>query len=110
MRSRLIATSALVVSVLLALGPVGTLSARAQAPTGPPPAPPTPKAWILVDGDSGAVIGAANDTALVPAASVIKLLTALIAAEHLPPGTPVPVSPRAEGMPARKLNLKAGQT
>src|SRR5437588_510348 len=39
----------------------------------------------------------------------IKLMTALIAAQHLGPADSIPISPVAEGMPARKINVKASQ-
>lgn len=86
---------------------LGARAAHAQTATAPPP--PLPKSWIVVDADSGAVIDAGNDRAAVPAASVFKLFTALLTVENLKPHTPVPISPRAEGMPARKINVKAGQ-
>ena len=36
-------------------------------------------------------------------------MTALIAVQRLQPGDGIPISPLAEGMPARKINVKAGQ-
>jgi len=92
--------------VALALSAVPGV-ARAQAPA---PPPPPPKAWIVVDADTGAVVAASNERVPMRAASIIKLLTALIAVEQLPSGAGVPVSPVTEGMPANKINMKAGQT
>ena len=107
MRRRTAASlSALLVALVLALAAVPGV-ARAQPA---PPPPPPPQAWIVVDADTGAVVDAANERAPLRAASVIKLLTALIAVERLPAGANVPVSPVTEGMPARKINMKAGQT
>ena len=83
--------------------------AVAQAPSSTSPPPPPPQAWIVVDADTGAVVDASNERAPVRPASVIKLLTAMIAVERLPATASVPVSPVAEGMPARKINMKAGQ-
>ena len=74
------------------------------------PPPPPPQAWIVVDADTGAVVDGSSERMPLRAASVIKLLTALIAVEQLPVDATVPVSPLAEGMPARKINMKAGQT
>jgi D-alanyl-D-alanine carboxypeptidase (penicillin-binding protein 5/6) len=95
----------LVVACLLSLG------ATRPAPKPPgslaPPAPP--KAWILLDQDTGAVIDAGNDRAPLLPASVFKVLTALIAVQRLGPDDQVPVSDVAAGMPARKINMKAGQ-
>jgi len=81
-------------------------------PTGPtttPPPPPPPKAWILIDSDTGAVLDQGNAHEPLPPASVTKVLTALIAVEQLHPGDDIPVSAEAQGMPARDMNMKAGQ-
>src|SRR5580765_5751515 len=71
------------------------------------PVPPPPKAYALVDVDTGAVIAQQDARALRPPASTIKLLTALIAAQHLDSSDLIPISAEAEGMPARKINVKA---
>jgi D-alanyl-D-alanine carboxypeptidase (penicillin-binding protein 5/6) len=107
-------TTALLPAILPALLFALALSAvpgvaRAQ-PASPPPPPPPPRAWIVIDADTGAVVDASNERVPMRAASIIKLLTALIAVEQLPPGASVPVSPLTEGMPANKINMKAGQT
>jgi D-alanyl-D-alanine carboxypeptidase (penicillin-binding protein 5/6) len=68
-----------------------------------------PKAFVLVDADTGAVIAEQDSHAVRPPASTIKLLTALIAVQRLKPGDAIPISPLAGGMPARKINVKAGQ-
>src|SRR3954452_5946114 len=101
MRSRAAATA--LVLALLAL--VGAPPARAaQAP------PPPPRAWILVDADTGVVLSAQGARTPQRPASTIKLLTALIASEQLSPAQAIPISATAEGMPARKINVKAGQS
>jgi serine-type D-Ala-D-Ala carboxypeptidase (penicillin-binding protein 5/6) len=94
--------------VALALSAVPGVARARAAP--PPPPPPPPQAWIVVDAGTGAVVDASNERVPLRAASVIKLLTALIAVEQLPADANVPVSPVTEGMPARKINMKAGQT
>jgi D-alanyl-D-alanine carboxypeptidase (penicillin-binding protein 5/6) len=77
--------------------------------TGPGYVPPPPAAWVLVDADTGAVVdGAAARTPRLPA-STVKLFTALVAVQRLPADEPIPISAVAEGMPARKINVKAGQ-
>ena len=68
-----------------------------------------PKAWILVDADRGVVLDAGNERAALPPASLTKLLTALIAASKLKPADTLPVSARAAGEPAAKINMKEGQ-
>jgi D-alanyl-D-alanine carboxypeptidase (penicillin-binding protein 5/6) len=85
----------------------GTLAPAASAVSAQ--APPLPKAFVLVDADTGAVIAEQDSRAVRPPASTIKLLTALIAVQRLKPGDAIPISPLAEGMPARKINVKAGQ-
>ena len=82
--------------------PVAT-AARASAP------PPVPKAWVLVDNDTGAILDAGNDRLALPPASITKVLTALIAVDRLPVDTQVTVSALAAGMPALKINMKAGE-
>src|SRR5436190_18505403 len=88
---------------------------RTQAPPPPPgptttpPPPPPPKAWILVDSDTGAVLDQGNPHEPLPPASVTKVLTALIATEQVQAGADIPISPEAQGMPARNMNMKAGQ-
>jgi D-alanyl-D-alanine carboxypeptidase len=64
---------------------------------------------VLVDADTGAVLDQGNAHAALPPASVTKILTALISVEMLPAGTDIPVSTVAQGMPARYMNMKAGQ-
>lgn len=89
---------ALVLVLVLAAAP-----ALAQAP------PPLPRAWVLVDGDTGAVLDGGNPRDPQLVASIFKVLTAVVVAENLKAGSDVTVSARAESMPARKMNLKAGQ-
>jgi D-alanyl-D-alanine carboxypeptidase len=72
-------------------------------------AAPPPKAWVLVDADTGAVLSASDDRDAKPVASLSKIITALTVVHALKPGTDIPVSAKAEGMPARKINMKAGQ-
>jgi D-alanyl-D-alanine carboxypeptidase (penicillin-binding protein 5/6) len=106
-RRRAWVVAILVLASLLSLG--ARRPARTTTPTGPPPPPAPPKAWIVFDEDSGVVLDAGNDRTPMLPASVFKVLTALIAVQRLAPDDAVPVSDVAEGMPARKINMKAGQ-
>jgi D-alanyl-D-alanine carboxypeptidase (penicillin-binding protein 5/6) len=94
-----------VATVVLLLGSA-TMAAPAAVAQ---PAPPLPKAYVLVDVDTGAVIAQQDDRTVRPPASTIKLLTGLIASQRLLPGDGIPISPEAEGMPARKINVKSPQ-
>lgn len=84
-------------------------SARAAEPPPTTPPIPPPKAWILVDADTGAVIDGGREREPLRVASVFKLLTAIVVFENLAADTEMPISTRAESMPARKINVKAGQ-
>jgi D-alanyl-D-alanine carboxypeptidase (penicillin-binding protein 5/6) len=70
---------------------------------------PPPKAWILVDATTGAVLDQGNDRTPLPPASLTKLLTAVIAAQTLQPSDTMTVSARAAGEPARKIGMKQGE-
>ncbi len=85
-----------------------TPSARAQTTTSAPVGAP-PRAYIVVDQASGAVMAASNERTPLPPASLTKVLTALATTAALGPNDKVPISERAAAMPARKLNMKAGQ-
>src|SRR5438477_5397666 len=108
---RRIVCLAVALACLLATAPAFAATRQPTGTTTPPvPAPPPlPAAWVLVDADSGAVVDAGNAHTSVPVASIFKVLTALVAVQHLRPGDPVPVSAHAAGMPARNINLKQGQ-
>jgi D-alanyl-D-alanine carboxypeptidase (penicillin-binding protein 5/6) len=68
---------------------------------------PPPKAYVLVDADTGRIIDAGNDRTPMPPASLTKVITAL-AASNLAPDDPISVSDRAAAAPADKLLLKSG--
>jgi len=74
------------------------------------PAQAVPATYVVVDVDTGNVVASADARTPHLPASTIKLLTALMAAERLPAGDSVPITALAESMPARKINVKAGQT
>src|SRR3954452_23922150 len=100
-RLRFAGFAAVVGLMLIAGQPQALAAAGKQAP------PPTPKAYVLVDADTGAVIAQQDAHTNYKPASTIKLLTALAASQRVAPNDPIPISPVAEGMPARKINVKA---
>jgi D-alanyl-D-alanine carboxypeptidase len=71
---------------------------------------PPPRASVLVDIDTGVVLAAHNQHEPVGVASTIKIMSSLVISDHVTDATPVAISPVAEAMPARKINVKAGQT
>lgn len=70
---------------------------------------PPPKAYILVDANTGAVLAASNERVPRPPASLTKILTALAASAALPHDGTLSISARAEAQPANKVGAKAGQ-
>lgn len=103
---------ALVASSLLIALPA--IAADPVLPTAPEPAVGVPaglapKAYIVVDQATGRVVAASNERQPLPPASMTKVLTALAAVAALKPSDKVPVSARAAGMPAHKLNMKPGE-
>ena len=85
--------------------------ARAQEPAPPVTTMPNePAGWILVDADTGGVLGGREVRAPHLPASTIKLFTALVAVQRLPADEPIPISAHAAGMPARRIAVGAGQT
>ncbi len=64
---------------------------------------------MLVDVDTGKVLLAQNDHALLPPGSLTKMLTAMIAVDWLPADAVVPVSARAATVAPDRVGMKAGQ-
>lgn len=121
---RLSACLPLMAAVLVA---VSTAVAAQTPPTEPTPAPPTPAqptapagptqttapiappaASIVVDAESGEVISARNPDAVLPPASVTKMLTALVVRRRLPEDRLLWVTSAATKVPARRLNMPVG--
>lgn len=100
------AAAARVLAAAVALAALGPTTAHAT----PPAAAPPPKAWLVFDANTGAVIAAENEHERRAVASTAKILTALIVVEHLRLDDAVTVSGRAAGMPARRIGLAQGQT
>ena len=98
---------AVLAAVALLLGVTTAPPAAATPPTSP--APPLPRAWIVVDADTGAVVQSGNARTPLPPASLGKVLTALVAVERLPADASVPVSPLAASMPPLKVGMHPGQ-
>lgn len=67
------------------------------------------KAWIVVDADTGRVIAARADHRLERPASIIKLLTALIAVESLRPNATVEAQEPTSAIEALNIGMEPGQ-
>ena len=70
---------------------------------------PPPKAQIVVDATTGAVLAGDHVHDALPAASLTKIMTAVVASERLAEDALVPVSARAAGMPPMKITMQEGQ-
>ena len=97
--------------VLVALlGLLAPLASPVEAQAPPPPATiAPPKAYVLVDANTGAVLAASSDRVPRPPASLSKVLTALAVSATLPHDGTLAISPRAAAQPANKVDAKAGQ-
>src|SRR5439155_21113837 len=67
------------------------------------------RAFYVVNASSGEVMAARNARARLPIASITKLMTALIALEHLRPDDVVTVSAEAARVGESRIPLAAGQ-
>jgi D-alanyl-D-alanine carboxypeptidase (penicillin-binding protein 5/6) len=116
------AASASILLLLLAPAAAAQQPGAARSPTATQPVedvsglpasqtvPNEPAGWILIDADTGAVLGGREVRTPHLPASTIKLFTALVAAQRLPADEPIPISAQAAGMPARRIAVGAGQT
>ena len=97
---------------LLAATVVATVLLAGPRPAGAadPPATQPPASYLAVDGETGAIVAAANEHVPHLTASTIKILTALVALEHLPAGSPIHVSRLAAAQPAMKIGMQEGST
>jgi D-alanyl-D-alanine carboxypeptidase (penicillin-binding protein 5/6) len=82
------------------------MAASTTTTTAPPPA----KAELLIDVDTGRALFAQNEHTPLPPGSLSKILTALVAAAWIPPGTPVPVNPDDATVYPDRVGMKPGQT
>ncbi len=67
------------------------------------------RAAVLVEASGGEVIFAQNEKARLPMASTTKIMTALVALEHLPLDTRVTVTPASVGVEGSSIYLTAGE-
>src|SRR4051812_27648371 len=67
------------------------------------------RAYVVVDGRTGEVLAARNAHARMPIASVTKLMTVLVALEHLKLGDTVSVQPTAAAVGESSIGLRAGE-
>jgi D-alanyl-D-alanine carboxypeptidase (penicillin-binding protein 5/6) len=105
LRRRIFSLLAASVAVVLAAAP----PAGAQTTPTPPAPAPTFAAALLVDADTGHVLYEKNAHARLRPASLTKTLTALIAADWLPPTAQIPVTAAAFNAYPDKVGMKPGQ-
>jgi len=70
----------------------------------------TAKAFVIMDAKTGRTLLALNPHLMLPPASTIKVMTALMAVERLNLDDRVTVSPYAAAAPPSKINLQPGET
>ena len=89
-------------------GARGAPACRARARCAVRP-PVDARAYLVVDGRTGEVLAARNAHARMPIASVTKLMTVLVALEHLKLDDTVSVQPTAAGVGESSIGLRAGE-
>jgi serine-type D-Ala-D-Ala carboxypeptidase (penicillin-binding protein 5/6) len=94
------ALAALLLATLAGLGRAGA------APAAPIPAP---RAVIVVDAGDGQPLLCDNAHGSVPPASTAKIMTALVAAERLPPNKMITVNGPSAGAPEQEIGFAPGQ-
>jgi serine-type D-Ala-D-Ala carboxypeptidase (penicillin-binding protein 5/6) len=101
------ASVALLVPATAAAAPVAP-APTAPPVTAPPPATPAPQSYLAFDGETGAIVAAANEHVPHLTASTIKVLTALVTLERLPMAAKLRVSALAASQPAMKISMTEG--
>ena len=99
----------LITVIFLGLFALTATAVPTAGATGTPTSQP-PASYIVVDAETGAVLMASNEHAQLYPASTIKVLTALVALEHLPQSAKLKVSKLAAGRPASKIDMREGST
>jgi D-alanyl-D-alanine carboxypeptidase (penicillin-binding protein 5/6) len=82
------------------------LAAAAQAAT---PQLSDARAWYVVNAANGEVLAAHNARARIPIASITKLMTVIVALQHLKPSDVVTVTSGAAQVGESRIPLRAGQ-
>lgn len=95
---------AFVSSALLAVGVPAAVSAAPVQETG------EPRAFILVDAESGAILEAENAHEPLPVAGTVKLMTAITALQRIPFEDRVATSPLGVDAPEPTLGMREGTT
>jgi D-alanyl-D-alanine carboxypeptidase (penicillin-binding protein 5/6) len=89
--------------LVVALALVFAASARGAVPQ------PEARSFYVVNGATGEVLAAKDAHERVPIASITKLMTVIVALEHLRPADVVTVSPRAAAVGESRIPLYGGQ-
>lgn len=92
------------------LFPVATPAAfAARAADPPPPTTPAPRASIVVDAETGAVLSGTQEHLALPPASTVKVMTAITAIELLKSDARIKVSANAAGREPMKIDMREGE-
>jgi serine-type D-Ala-D-Ala carboxypeptidase (penicillin-binding protein 5/6) len=68
------------------------------------------RSFVIMDAKTGKILLALNPQVFLPPASTLKVMTALVVAEHLKMDDKVSVSPYAASAPPSKIGIKPGET
>jgi serine-type D-Ala-D-Ala carboxypeptidase (penicillin-binding protein 5/6) len=68
------------------------------------------RSFVIMDAKTGKILLSLNPQVFLPPASTLKVMTALVVAEHLKMDDKVSVSPYAASAPASKIGIKPGET
>ena len=82
--------------------------APAASAAGPPSA--HARAWVVENPETGEILARHDDRYRTPIASITKLMTVIVALEHLKLGQTVHVDPRAASVGQESIYLRAGQS
>jgi serine-type D-Ala-D-Ala carboxypeptidase (penicillin-binding protein 5/6) len=94
--------------VALVAGLLAACSFAGSAHAAPPPAPDA-RAWLVENPLTGEILAEHDDRLQAPIASITKLMTVIVALQHLKLSQVVTVDPRAAAVGQESIYLDAGQ-
>ncbi len=96
--------------VAVVVGGLCLVMTALPAAAGPAPDPGGPRAYILVDVESGVILQSQAEHQPLAVAGAVKLMTALTALQRIPLEDRVATTPRAADAPTPRLGMREGTT